>query len=279
MPTSSSRRIHSHPTNCVDVLADVASSAQRIDTPTHRSPTHFTSEIIAARDELHLRLIEAAMLSIEVVSPYRPTPLHPQQLRNTIQPCKTDYTCSRSPELSRARVLPSYEIAPEDNNHTLIGDDETCRTPTFQSSYAVASPSMDRHRTMRPLLGQMSDHVSSDTQRANSAAFDMVENGLSGRREDENTSHQEKGSERTNFDLKFQPEDVFKADSSSESNVSDNRGKMDIHDYTGDTTESNRSLAKDFLERTRGRLYDYREEENVGWDGQLELSLQEMAEY
>lgn len=75
-----------------------------------------------------------------------------------------------------------------------------------------------------------------------------------------------------------QPEDVFEADSSSDSDVSDTRSEMDFHD-TGDPSGSDLSMVKGFLERNWEHLCDCQEEENVSWGGQPGFGLHDMADY
>ncbi|KAH6977639.1 hypothetical protein EDB80DRAFT_657834 [Ilyonectria destructans] len=189
--------------------------------------------------------------------------------RITSNTSNTSNTIVTRNELS---VLPSYEVAPYGGNDHSIGNNDTYETSDSQLHYDIVSDSSERESAMRSLPERISAPPSLD-------AHGLAENDPSGIREDENTSYQEEGGgDGLMSDLESQSDDVFEADSSSESDVSDTRSEMDIHD-SGVPSGSDLYLAKCFLERNWDHLCDCQEEESVSWSEQPGLDLQDMADY
>ncbi|KAH8656765.1 hypothetical protein BGZ61DRAFT_486537 [Ilyonectria robusta] len=265
LPPSSSQQNRSQSTNCLDVLADAASLSDRLSTSLPSTSNRITSNIsntIVTRNELCSQSTDRAMLA----SPY------PQDFCNTAKPRGAINTCSNSLESSGAAVLPSYEVAPYGGNDHSIGNNDTYETSDSQLHYDIVSDSSERESAMLSLPERISAPPSLD-------AHGLAENVPSGIREDENTSYQEEGGgDGLMSDLESQSANVFEADSSSESDVSDTRSEMDIHD-SGVPSGSDLYLAKCFLERNWDHLCDCQEEESVSWSEQPGLDLQDMADY
>jgi hypothetical protein len=84
--------------------------------------------------------------------------------------------------------------------------------------------------------------------------FSVPAGDLSTQQEDGNTSDQEEGRQERDSDFEFVPEDV-ETDSDSEPDLSlHNDENMDTEDVLDDTSRSNGSVAKAFLESTWSRL-------------------------
>jgi hypothetical protein len=110
--------------------------------------------------------------------------------------------------------------------------------------------------------------------------FSVPAGDLSTQQEDGNTSDQEEGRQERDSDFEFVPEDV-ETDSDSEPDLSlHNDENMDTEDVLDDTSRSNGSVAKAFLESTWSRLCDCKTEENASVSGREPVfRLQQMAEY
>ncbi|KAI5456832.1 hypothetical protein BGZ63DRAFT_428932 [Mariannaea sp. PMI_226] len=281
-PTSSAQScLHLQPSNCLGVLADAASLAQRIGISPSRSLAINPSEMIAAGNESHIQFVDCATPSTGVIPSPHPIPLLSDELCNTTQQCKSMNIISRSPEPTRANMLLSYEVEHGGNNVVSSHEDnEGFLSPALQLSPSAMAPVIDIIESEQPALECTDRSADSNAKTASPKAVSPSENGASRQHEVENTNDQAESRERADSDIASPSEDAFEAESNLWSDISDTQGDSEIEECFSDATnKSNYSLAKGFLKKTWGRLCDCQEGENTESGRQLVFNLKQMAEY
>jgi hypothetical protein len=166
----------------------------------------------------------------------------------------------------------------DDDYLALNDDDETLPTSAFQASHNTLAPTVSRDSDAQQVIEHSNNSANADTESITEEVVGISEDGLSRGREDADISDQEEGGEGTESDFDFVSEDAFEIDSDSEPDLSLDNDEMDTEDDLDDTTQSNSSVAKAFLEKTWSHLCDC-EEENTEPGGELVFNLKQMAEY
>ncbi|TVY64785.1 hypothetical protein Focb16_v015444 [Fusarium oxysporum f. sp. cubense] len=187
-------------------------------------------------------------------------------------------TSSDSPSPLGEAIFRSCEIEPSGDQYQSIGDDDIGEALDLQLDNAtiLGSSEADISSSFLPKgTGATANPDAHEAVEINSSRIPEVANTID---EEDSTSG------KPLSDVECPLEDAFETDSSYESDISDAESEIDIDD-TDATSQPNLYMAKSFLERNWGRLYDCQEEEeeeegeNASEDTQPGLSLKDMANY
>lgn len=169
---------------------------------------------------------------------------------------------SPSPEL----IDPIYEEAVFDSGHA------TLMTLTISLTHNDSVPGCDE--AVQLGSEETSDSVVRSEGDVPNEAINKTEGSLGRPQRDSTTGDQNKGRDS---DFEFMADDV-EIDSDSDGSVS--LEDVDVNDPPENTTQSNYSSAKEFLQNTWNRLCDYEVEERSLASGRREaFTLRQMAEY